>query len=346
MGIDYYQTLGVDKTADEDTIKKAYKKLALKWHPDRNIERKAEAEKKFKEIAEAYEVLVDKDKRAIYDQYGEEGLKAGGGGNGSGGFNGFGGGAGAEQFFRFNSGGNGRQGGSFRFTPSSADDIFSQFFGPGFQFSSSSGMHHSPMDIDSDDDGMFSRFGNRASAGARSRAPKPVKSTFSCSLEELFTGTTKKMKVTRIRYNNGQPNRTEKILTIDVKPGWKAGTKIKFPGEGDELSNGQYQDLEFVLEEKPHSLFTRNNDDLHLTISIPLVKALTGFTESIKSLDGKMLNISNKEVTKPGQILTFGGGGMPNQKNPTQRGSLVVKVEVLFPSSLTAEQKSSLMNIL
>lgn len=103
MGRDYYGILGVSKTATEEEIKKAYKKLALKWHPDRNINNKKESEEKFKEISEAYEVLIDKQKREIFDVYGEEGLKGGApppgqGGEGMGGFGGMPGGNLSVQF--------------------------------------------------------------------------------------------------------------------------------------------------------------------------------------------------------------------------------------------------------
>lgn len=346
MGVDYYKILGVEKTADDETIKKAYKKLALKWHPDRNQSRKQEAEKHFKEIAEAYEVLVDKEKRAVYDQFGEEGLKAGMNGPGA---NGGGMPRGAEQFFRFNPGQSSSS--SFRFTPSSADDIFSQFFGPSFKFGrTAGGMSSSAMDIDSDDD-MFSAFtsgGTRhRSSASRSTAPlEPIKKTFSCTLEELFTGCTKKMKVTRKSYATGTPSVQEKILSISVKPGWKAGTKIRFPGEGDEMPDGRAQDIEFVMQEKEHPVFKRDGDDLQCTLSVSLRKALLGFSETVVGLDGRPLVVECREVVQPGHVFRFPGCGMPNQKNAVQRGALLVKVDIKMPERLTQEQREKLSHIL
>ena len=157
MGKDYYKTLDISRDADEDAIKKAYRKLALKWHPDRNQNNKELADKKFKEISEAYEVLSDKNKKTIYDQYGEDGLKAGampgasaGPGAGPGGFPGFSTGNGGTSF-KFSSSG---------FTPSNAEDIFRAFFGGGGGGSASSGGINISDFMDTDDDHF-----NRGAAG-------------------------------------------------------------------------------------------------------------------------------------------------------------------------------------
>ena len=153
--VDYYAVLGVNRDADEETIKKAYRKHALKWHPDRNPENKAMAEQKFKEISEAYEVLSDKNKRAVYDQFGEEGLKGGvpppEGGSGAGGFEGrFPGGT----FFQFSSTG----GGPFR--PSRPEDIFAQFFG---------GSGFGQGLFEEEDEGPFAAFGRGGGMGRGSQ---------------------------------------------------------------------------------------------------------------------------------------------------------------------------------
>jgi DnaJ homolog subfamily B member 4 len=328
MGKDYYKILDLPKNADDDTIKKAYKKLALKWHPDRNPSNKEGAEQKFKEIAEAYEVLSDKNKRAIYDQFGEEGLKAeasggtpdmsgGFGGGFPGGFPGFGGGG---TTFTFRSGGGGRRG----FRPSNADDVFKQFFGGS-----------SPFDDMEEDDGFHGGFfgGGRRASGA----PSLVRKTLPVTLEELYTGTTKKLKVSR-KTRSGTS--TEKILTVTIKPGWKSGTKIRYSGEGDELPDGSHQDLEFVIEEKPHPVFTRDGDDLKIATRLSLAEALTGFSRTVKTLEGKEIVIANNRITQPGQEMRFPGRGLPNQKDPSQRGDLVVLCQVDFPTgALSTVQK-------
>ncbi|CDH48527.1 dnaj homolog subfamily b member 1-like [Lichtheimia corymbifera JMRC:FSU:9682] len=369
MGKDYYAILGVPKNADDDAIKKAYRKQALKWHPDRNKDKVEEANQKFQEVGEAFEVLSDKNKRAIYDQYGEEGLKgggpppgadaAGGGFPGGAGFSGFPGGGGGRTY-TFTSGGPG--GAGFKpFHPSDADDIFRHFFasfgggGPG-------GMGGG-MDDDGGMPGGFSfgggmprtaRTSGRQGFGRSTASPQPpqkppaIKRPLPISLEDLYKGTTKRLKVTR-KIRDGATGRvmnTDKILTINVKPGWKAGTKIRFPGEGDELENGQTQDIEFIVEEKPHAVFKRDGDNLRMTIQLTLAEALSGFSKKIKTLDDRTLSVSNANtIVQPGQESRVPNEGMPNSKTG-RKGDLIVKYEVKFPTNLTPTQKERIKEIL
>lgn len=361
--VDYYTILGVDKNADEETLKKAYRKLALKWHPDRNPNSKEAAEKKFKEVNEAYEVLSDKQKRAIYDQFGEEGLKAGGvpegaaEGAGPGGFGGFpfgagAGGPGGGQYGFKNAGGNtfyfSTGGGRPGFRPRRADDIFRDFFGAGFD-------PFAQMD-DSDEGDDFST-GSRSTGGfgmggmpyGRRRGSAPsagnpvVRKNLPCTLEELYTGAQRRLRIKRNIRMGGKMTTDEKILTIPVKPGWKAGTKVKFPGDGDEMPDGRFQDLEFIIEETPHKTFTRDGDNLKCSMDLSLGEALTGFSRKLTMLDGKEIAISNKNVTRPGQEMRFPGRGMPNQKDSSRKGDLIVVANVAFPTSLSDVQKEHII---
>ncbi|KAL7752359.1 Molecular chaperone (DnaJ superfamily) [Sorochytrium milnesiophthora] len=351
MGKDYYALLGVDKKASDDDLKKAYRKLALKHHPDRNPNNVEGAKKKFQEISEAFEVLSDSNKRAVYDQYGEEGLKGmpPGGAGGPGGPGGFPGGAfpgGAGGFpggtFSFNMGGAGpgRSGG---FRPSPADDIFRTFFGQSSPFGMGMDEHFDHMP------GGFGGFGGFGGAGApfpkKAAPPKSVVSRqLPLTLEELYTGTTKKLKITRRTLSGGS---SEKIISINIKPGWKAGTKIKFPDEGDELPNGQgNQDIEFVVEEKPHNVFKRESEHLHVTLDISLSEALTGFSRIIATLDGRKLKVSNNSVLQPGQEKRFSGEGMPKSRTPEVKGDLVVHFNIRFPTRLSDDQKESIKRTL
>ncbi|KAJ9057577.1 Molecular chaperone (DnaJ super) [Entomophthora muscae] len=323
MAKDYYQVLGVQKGASEDEIKKAYRKLALKWHPDRNTDQKETAEKKFKELSEAYEVLSDAKKKELYDQFGEDGLK--GGGEGPQGFpGGFPGGGFPGATFSFSSGGGGRG-----FNPSNPQAIFEQFFGGGSPFS----------------DGDFGGFGgahghghSRSHRHAASR-PEPVSRTLPISLEDLYSGVTKKLKITSKTRSGGS---SEKIITLDVKPGWKSGTKITYANEGDELPNGQYQGLEFVISEKPHPVFKRVDNDLKMTMQLTLAEALCGFQKEVTTLDNRKLKVTQQSITKPNQQTRMPKEGMPITKYPGSKGDLVITFDVKFPTSLNSDQKEKI----
>ncbi|KAJ2664488.1 Molecular chaperone (DnaJ super) [Coemansia sp. RSA 1200] len=352
MGKDYYSILGVTKEADDDELKKAYRKLALKWHPDRHKDDdKEHAEKEFKDVSEAYEVLSDKQKRQIYDQFGEEGLKGGvppGGGGGGG----FPGGDGAT--YAFTSGGPG--GGFAGFNPSNPEDIFSQLFGSGIGglggLGGMGGRSSQFMDVDGDmGGGAFQGFsfgpggagGRGRGGGIRTKRPQEITRPLACTLEEIYNGCSKKLKVTRrIRGADGTINPSEKILKVDIKAGWKAGTKIRFAKEGDNLGNGA-QDIVFVLEEKPHPVFKRDGDDLKIDLTLTLDEALCGFKKPVQLLSGKTIQVSNpNSIIRPNQISRMSNYGMPVSKHLGMFGALVITYKVQFPASLTLSQKEKI----
>ncbi|XP_061343003.1 protein psi1-like isoform X3 [Gastrolobium bilobum] len=277
MGVDYYKILQVDRSVKDDDLKKAYRKLAMKWHPDKNPNNKKEAEAKFKQISEAYDVLSDPQKRAVYDQYGEEGLNGQVPPPDAGGFPGS------------------SDGGptTFRFNPRSADDIFSEIFG-----------YSSPFG------GMGDMGGRVGASGFR------------------------------------RPTTVEEILTIEIKPGWKKGTKITFPEKGNEQRGVIPADLVFVIDEKPHSVFKRDGNDLVVTQKISLVEALTGYTAQLTTLDGRNLTIPINSVVSPTYEEVVKGEGMPIPKEPSKKGNLRIKFNIKFPSRLTSEQKSGIKRLL
>ncbi|KAF9476227.1 DnaJ-domain-containing protein [Pholiota conissans] len=395
MGTDYYKLLGIEKTASEDEIKKAYKKMALKWHPDRN-KGSEEANAKFKQISEAFEVLSDSQKRAIYDQFGEEGLKGGGGpspgAGGPGGFSGFSGFPGASgpggTTFTFTSGG---PGGSFSsrgggFNPSDPQKIFEQMFGSGLfgnlggmggggRRSGGMGGMFGGQDEDDDMSGFtsFSSGGGMPGGMPRSRPtsqqqrprrpPSPTKPSetkseitrpLKVSLEELYSGGVKHLKVGR-RLLDGTTE--DKVLEITIQPGWKTGTKVRFPRAGNEQAlTGEAQDLVFVVEEKPHEVFSRDGNDLKAKLRIPLVEALAGppagvakLSKTLELLDGRKLQIAVPQgVVKPGQTMLISGEGMPVRKDGAvkSKGDLTVVWDVVFPDRLTPKQKEDLRKAL
>ncbi|KAG8623332.1 hypothetical protein KVT40_008308 [Elsinoe batatas] len=376
-----YDRLSISPTASDAEIKKAYKKAALKHHPDKNKDDPKSAEK-FKEVSEAFEILSDPDKRKLYDQYGldfvlkggqpmPEGASGGGGFGGMpGGFSGgmpggFGGMPGGTQF-KFSTsgfpGGAGGMGGGFN--PSDPRKIFEQFFGGNM----AGGM--GGMDMDDDDDGFggafgASPFGARTSFGGRpstgrsfsgmNGVPKRqhtpeitvVEKPLKVSLEDLFKGINKKLQITRKTFDERtQKASTEKkVLDIPIKRGMKAGSKFKFSGVGDQIEGGT-QDMHFVLEELPHPEFKREGDNLVRTVEIDLKESLLGWSKTIKNIEGRQLQVSAGGPTGPGYTQNFPGQGMPKPKNPDQRGDMIVSVNIKYPKSLTADQKAKLKGIL
>lgn len=333
MGADYYGILGVGKSATDAELKKAYRKLAVKWHPDKNPDNQEEATKKFKEISEAYDVLSDPEKREVYDRYGEEGLKSGipsgGGQNGTpGGFT----------------------GGSYQMDDDMARHIFENLFGGGGGFGGMGGGSRRGFggSMGGMDDDLFGGFGGMGGmsgmGGRRPSAPQKVEVPLNLTLEELYTGTTKKRKVTRsiVDGGTGKSMKVEETLEIPVKAGWKEGTRITFPGKGDEYPGRPAQDLVFVVSQKPHPVFQRQGDDLVTTVTVSLAQALTeGNKIDVKSLDNRILRVPLKEVIKPGYERVVANEGMPISKSPGKRGNLKLKFSVRFPVHQIAGDKAT-----
>jgi DnaJ homolog subfamily B member 4 len=138
----------------------------------------------------------------------------------------------------------------------------------------------------------------------------------------------------------------EEILTIDVKPGWKKGTKITFPEKGNETPHTIPADLVFIIDEKPHPVFTRDGNDLVVTQRIPLAEALTGHTAHLTTLDGRSLTVPITSVIQPGYEEVVRGEGMPVPKDPSRKGNLRIKFDIKFPPRLTPDQKSGVKRLL
>lgn len=362
-----YDTLGVKADATQDEIKKGYRKAALKWHPDKNKDNPNAAEK-FKECSQAYEILSDPEKRQVYDQYGLDFLTRGGGapppedgagafsggmpGGGFGGFD-FGGGmpgGGGSRTFHFSTGGG--PGGGFSFN--NPNDIFAEFMR---QQGGGGG--------DDDFGNIFSSFGGGGAGGGGSRSGRTrmrssgepryrehtpeittVERPLPLALEELFNGVTKKMKIKRKTFDEtGKRVQTDQILEVPIKPGLKKGSKIKFNGVGDQVEGGR-QDLHFIVEERDHPLFKREDNDLVHTVVLDLKEALTGWRRTVTTIEGKQINLDKGGPTQPGSEDRYPGLGMPISKKPGQRGDFVVKYRVNFPTTLTAAQKQQLRQIL
>jgi len=330
MGKDYYAILGVSKTASDADLKKAYRKLALKYHPDKN--QALGAEEKFKAIGEAYEVLSDEKKRRIYDQVGEEGLKNGGGG-------------GPQMSRRGGDGhtttfGNGGQ--SFRYTSSDPKDIFASFFGGsgmggfGGGFGGLGGFGGGVQDMDVD----YNQLG-----GTKQRhQDPPIMQDVLVSLENLLEGCEKKMKITRKIYKeDGSHTTEEKILKIAVKPGWKEGTKITFTEEGDRIPGKVPADIIFVVKDKPHAVFKRDGVNLKYTHTLPLKDALCGAVFTVLTLKGTKVKVDcSRDVLKPNMTKRLQGYGLPFSKSPKMKGDIIVEFNIIFPETLSDSSRKTL----
>ena len=349
MGKDYYNILGISRGATDEQIKKAYRKMALKYHPDKN--QSPGAEEKFKEVAEAYDVLSDQKKKSVYDQFGEEGLKRG------------------------SPGGFSTEGYSFQGDPF---ELFQSLFGGQDPFGSSRGsfsifsgmpgsrsnthffrMNNAPF-IDSDEEMEYQNMGNPFGMDRGSNHTKkdpPVERDLNVSLEELFHGCTKKLKITRKVLNpDGTSSVQDKILPITVKPGWKEGTKITFQEEGDQNLGRKPADIIFTIKEKPHPQFKREGNDLHITLKISLRDALCGINVLgmhgipqsliVTTIDGHQIPVHINQIVTPQTKLSVPDAGMPLSKSPSNRGQLIVNFDIIFPTQLAPANKEMLLNAL
>lgn len=308
MGRDYYNTLGITKSASTADVQKAYRRLALKYHPEKNED--PGAGEKSRDIAEAYDVLNDPSKRAIYDKFGEEGLKRGIP-NEEGGF---------TEGYTFHG---------------DVDRVFQEFFGGNNPFAD---FFHLENNVDVDGHATFGGLKGRA----RPKQDPPIERQLMLTLEEVYNGCTKKMKISRrVLNDDGHTTSTrEKILTINVKKGWREGTRITFSKEGDQGPNKIPADIVFIITDQQHPLFHREGNDLVYQPQIPLVTALTGGAIDVPTLDGRQIRVPITEVISPGQEKRVVGEGMTLVEDPTQTGDLLVRFNVLFPPVLNPNQKS------
>ncbi len=343
---DYYEVLGVDKGADDATIKKAYRSLAKKYHPDMNPDDK-EAEVKFKEVNEAYDVLSDADKRAKYDQYGHAAFDpaAGGAGGGYGGFGDFG-------------------------------DIFSSFFGGGFGGFGGGAQRNGPMrgdDIGARVSITFEEaaFGvkkdisyNRVCrcpdcAGSGAAKGTSAETCGKCHgsgqmrvMQRLggmqFQSTTTcdscrgKGKIIKTPCSNCRGTgfiRISKKLEVSIPAGIDDGERIALRGQGNDGRNGgSAGDLILQVTVKPHPIFERDGYNIYCEVPLPVTDAILGAEIEIPTLEGNT-KYTIPEGTQPGSTFTVKGQGIPSINNKGRRGDLIFRVNVEIPRSLSDKQK-------
>jgi len=299
---DYYEVLGVSKGATADEIKKAYRKLARKYHPDANLDNPS-AEEKFKEIGEAYEVLKDPQKRQRYDQLGanwKQYANTGRPGGGQSYSNDFSGGRG----FNFEN-----MGGGF-------SDFFEAFFG------SSAKQGSSGFDFGNN----FGGGGARASA----RKGRDLQSTIEITLREAYAGTQRSIRL--------QKENKTRTVNIKIPKGIKNGGKIRLAGEGGPgLGGGPGGDLYMTVNVLPHNVFNRKDNDLHIEVPVTIKEAYLGGKIDIPTFDGKVDMKLPKRI-QSGKTLRLKGKGMPGIKGGSN-GNLYVKTRIVFPEKMSSKQK-------
>jgi len=350
MGKDYYSILGVSKGATDDELKKAYRKLALKFHPDKN--KSAGAEEKFKEVGEAYDVLSDPKKKQIYDQLGEEGLKGNAGGHSGGDF--------GPGGFTYTYHGDPRATFSQFFGTSNPFEMFFNVPGQGGNTGMGPGFGgHEGMDIDINEllgGGMggggpyrSQTFHGGQSGSKQQRVQDPtIEKDVMVSLEDISKGVQKKMKISKRVYDESGGSRLEeKVLQINVKPGWKAGTKVTFAKEGDRIPGKTPADIAFVIRDKPHPTFKRDDSNIVYTHKISLREALCGTVVTVPLLNGQKRAINcMDEVIKPTSTRRIQGEGLPYPKEPNRKGDLIVKFDITFPDRISQSSKDILGDVL
>lgn len=349
--VDYYKALGLRRDANDKQIKKAYLKLSKEYHPDKNPGDKV-AEKKFLEVSEAYQVLSDATKRRIYDQHGSEAVKK------------------HESEQQANGGGGGAM---------DPFNVFSQFFGGG------GGHHHAQeekrgpdvvLDLFATLEDLYT--GKRLEIGVKNQIICPkcrgsgakhehdVKKCSACQgrgvrvqmhqiapgfVQQVQTacdvcgGKGKIVKSTCPHCSGRKVVHGSKVLDVMIEAGMDNGATIEFENAADEHPDHNAGHIIFKISTLPHANFTRQGSDLFVTMHISLREALVGFTRQLTHLDGHVVTVSETGVTKPGFVKRISKEGMPLHNSPSQRGDLMVKFVIDFPSKLSPQQASGIASI-
>ncbi len=350
---DYYEVLGVEKGASAEEIKKAYRKSAMKYHPDRNPGDK-EAEEKFKEVGEAYEVLSDDQKRARYDQYGFAGVDPnfGAGGAGFDGFGGFGGFGDLGDIFGEFFGGSSR--GRTANTPMRGENVMSRLE-----------LTFEEAAFGCEKEVAAQRIENCASCSGSGSADGEVETCATCRgsgqvrTTQNFMGMAMqsttvcpkcngKGKIIKNPCNTcrgkGKVRRTQKIK-VKVPAGVDQGQSVRVRGEGSVGANGGPNgDLLAEIYIKRHAIFTRRNMDVLCEVPISFAQAALGAQIQVPTLDGKV-TYEIPEGTQTGTVFTLSGKGIPEVNNPRRRGNQRFTVVVETPTRLTREQKELLRQL-
>jgi curved DNA-binding protein len=306
---DYYKTLGVDRNASQEEIKKAFRKLARQYHPDMNQGDKR-SEEKFKEINEANEVLSDPEKRQKYDQFGthwQQYERAGG----------------RPEDFNWNAW---QQPGGGGYSRQVSQEELEQIFG---NMGGTGGMGGFSDFFETLFGGAAGRGGmNYGGQTIRQQRGQDAEHTVDITLEEAYQGTQRVLQ-----WENGRK------IEAKIPPGVKTGSKVRLRGQGGPgARGGQAGDLFLKIKILPHPLFERDGDNLRTSVPVGLYDALLGGEIEVTGID-RRVKLKIPPETDNGQTFRLKGMGMPNLRNPKLMGDLLVKVEVKLPKKLSKEEK-------
>lgn len=307
---DYYKILGVSKTATDEEIKNSYRNLARKYHPD--INKDANAEDKFKEINEAYQVLSDPEKRKKYDQFGSEWQSYQHSGGQPGGFD----------WGRWQQ----SSGGKTSYRTVSPEEFNEMFGGSG----GSSGMGGFGGFSDFFET-LFGQGGFSSSYGGQTRQAQPTKQNMEygidLSLHEAYTGTKR-----TLQFEDGRK------IEASIPPGVRTGSKVRLGGQAGGAA------LFLKVNILPDPVFKRKNDDLYMDVPVDLFTAILGGEVGVNTMT-KSIRLTIPEGSDSGQRFRLKGLGMPNLKSPTQFGDLYVTIQVAVPKHLTPAEKDKFREI-
>ncbi len=347
---DYYEVLGVPKGASGDEIKKAYRKLAIKYHPDKNAGNK-EAEDKFKEATEAYEVLSDAKKKQAYDQFGFAGVEGMGGG--------------AHDYTSVYR--------DFEDIFGDFGGIFDSFFGGGRRRGSRSSSQNRGADLRYNLNIPFKDavFGTKVQisytrhvscsachgSGAQSGGGRKVCPT--CGGSGQVRRSSGFFSIASacptcggdgfvidnpctVCHGTGVVQKTQKIK-VTIPPGIESGKRINIPSQGDVGSNGgPAGDLYVYIQVEPHKYFERDGADIYCVIPISFTQAALGAEIQVETIEGKKVKLKVPSGTQNGKILRLRGEGVPYLHNAHKRGDMYIKLQVEIPKKLSSKAKTLL----